>query len=120
MNTYIDRRGNAAVRIAFGYSSTDPRTAAMLFVSGELVVWRHMTEAEVKESFIETSVPLVVAIRKLNDVMATGGASLEARRLMWFLQNEPIWKLRVMDALIALKAMCQKASWAGMKKASVR
>lgn len=120
MGTYIDRRGDPAVRIAFGYSTTDPQTAEMLFVSNERVVWERMTEDEVRANFMETSVPLVVAIRNLNAVMSTGGATFEARRLMWFIQNEPIWMLRLMDYLIAMKTMWRKASRRAVKVAYER
>jgi len=120
MGTYIDRRGDPAVRIAFGYSRTDPQTAAMLFVSDERVVWARMTEDEVRANFMETSVPLVVAIRKLNEVMSTGGATFEARRLMWFIQNEPIWMLRLMDALIAMKTMWRNACLRAVNATSER
>lgn len=120
MTTFIDRRGHPAVRTAFGYSRTDPRTTTMLFVSNERLVLERMTDDEVRCSFVETSLPPQEAIRKLKEVMATGGASLEARRLMWFLDNEPVWMLKLMDALIALKCTLRRTVAVSANEARAR
>jgi len=45
-------------------------------------------------------------MRRHKRVMGERGAEMEARRYMWLVQGEPLWKINLLDVLIALKAAC--------------
>lgn len=106
MQTYFDRRGNPAVLVAFGYSATEPNTNTVLCVCEDRLAMRRLSDQELRVTFIRTNVPAKKTMRQLEQVMRVGGAQLEARRYMWLVQGEPLWKISLLDALIALKTAC--------------
>ena len=106
MQTYFDRRGNVAVLIAFGYSLSDARTNTVLCVCDDRLAIRRLSDQELRKEFIRTTVPAVDVMRRHKRVMGERGAEMEARRYMWLVQGEPLWKINLLDVLIALKAAC--------------
>lgn len=106
MQTYFDRRGNEAVLIAFGYSLSESKTNTVLCICDDRLAMRHLSDQELRNEFIHSSVPAGDFMRRLRLVMIEGGAELEARRFMWLIEGEPLWKIRLLDALIGMKTTC--------------
>jgi len=106
MRTYFDLRGNEAVLIAFGSSLSDSKTNTVLCVRDDRLAMRRLSDEELLNEFMQTSVPASDFMRRLSLVMTECGAELEARRYMWLIEGEPLWKIRLLDAFIRLKTFC--------------